>query len=227
MWVCKALGLIFISWWFWSSSACGQKKRFCCCCGISGSQTGYIGCVVFPFSFSSSLHHKRTVKWWSCCGGKKSGRWMDLYTRGQGEETMIHCYRGTCRRLHRRRLSCWLLRSARSSSLRTDIFISYSTRLSFHSPVHDVSTDLVHSWFSLCGWCWCLVVRGSCFVITRLFGSTYEVCYIIAVRLHDSQLRGTQHTKRYSGRYKGKLEGPNEVLTHCEMSVGNHDKAEP
>jgi hypothetical protein len=51
--------------------------------------------------------------------------------------------------------------------------------------------------------------------------------YIIAVSLHDSQLRGTQHTKRYSGRYKGKLEEPNEVLTHREMPIGNHDKAEP
>ena len=51
--------------------------------------------------------------------------------------------------------------------------------------------------------------------------------YIIAVSLHDSQLRGTQDTKRYSGRHKGKLEEPNEGLTHREMSIGDHDKAEP
>lgn len=53
------------------------------------------------------------------------------------------------------------------------------------------------------------------------------MCYIIAVSLHDSQLRGTQHTKRYSGRYKGRFEAPNEVLAHHEMSIGDHDKAEP
>jgi hypothetical protein len=63
--------------------------------------------------------------------------------------------------------------------------------------------------------------------LTRLFGSEYEMCYIIAVSLHDSQLRGTHHTKRYSGRYKGKLEGLNELLSHREMSIGGHDKAEP
>lgn len=53
------------------------------------------------------------------------------------------------------------------------------------------------------------------------------MCYIIAVSLHDSQLRGTQYTKRYSGRYKWKLEGLNEVLTYRELSIGDHDKAEP